>query len=205
MADGKGEGACLRYLTVKNWKQFQHYTDRNPPWIKLHRALLDDYEFSCLQDASKLLLILIWLLASQNEGRIPDDAAFLQKKLSLTKLPDLKPLIDHGFLIAEQVASNTLADSKQNGSDLHLEKRREEKSTSGASKQTPIPKDFGVSKRVAAWAAERGVGNLDKHLEHFVGLARAKDYRYVDWDEALMNAIRNDWAKLTEKKQAFPL
>jgi len=27
-------------LRVKNWGKFQHYKDRNPPWIKLHRGLL---------------------------------------------------------------------------------------------------------------------------------------------------------------------
>src|SRR5690606_19747530 len=33
------------YLTVKNFERFQHYKDRNPPWIKLYNDLLDDYEF----------------------------------------------------------------------------------------------------------------------------------------------------------------
>jgi hypothetical protein len=32
-------------LTPKNWKSFQHYKDRAPAWIKLHKALLDDYNF----------------------------------------------------------------------------------------------------------------------------------------------------------------
>ena len=124
--DGKGQGDCLIYLRVKKWAEFQHYKDRNPPWIKLHRTLLDDYEFSCLQDASKLHLILIWVLASQNDGRIPEDAAFLQKRLSLSKPPDLETLINQGFLIREQDASNALAEGKQGASNLRLEKRREE-------------------------------------------------------------------------------
>ena len=29
-------------LIPKNWSQFQHYKGRRPPWIKLHRALLDE-------------------------------------------------------------------------------------------------------------------------------------------------------------------
>ena len=53
----------MNYLRVKNWEKFQHYKDRTPPWIKLYRDLLNDYEFSCLQDASKAHLMLIWLLA----------------------------------------------------------------------------------------------------------------------------------------------
>jgi hypothetical protein len=103
----------MNYLRVKNWTEFQHYKDRNPPWIKLHRTLLDDYEFSCLQDASKAHLMLIWLFASQKDGLVPDDSEFLKMKLGLETSPDLKLFIDHGLLIPEQVASTTLASSKQ--------------------------------------------------------------------------------------------
>ena len=98
------------YLRIKGWENFQHYKDRSPPWIKLHRDLLRDYEFSCLQDASKLHLMLIWLLASQLDNRIPNDAAWIQKQIGTDDVPNLKALIDMGFLIDD---SNTLADCKQ--------------------------------------------------------------------------------------------
>lgn len=103
----------MEYLTIKNWAEFQHYKDRNPPWIKLHRTLLYDYEFSCLQDASKLHLILIWLLASQSDGKIPDDPKFIQRRLALTSPPNLKQLIELGFLVLEHNDSKVLADCKQ--------------------------------------------------------------------------------------------
>ena len=104
----------MEYLRVKNWEEFQHYKDRNPPWIKLHRTLLDDYEFSCLQDASKAHLMLIWLFASQRDGLVPNNPKFLKMKLGLTQEPNLKWFIDHGLLIPEQDASGVLAESKQN-------------------------------------------------------------------------------------------
>lgn len=118
-----------RYLRIKNWDQFQHYKDRNPPWIKLHRSLLDDYEFSALPDASKGQLMFIWLFASQNEGKIPHDAKFLERKLGFTDPCDLNALISAGFLIEEQSdsggasacastgASNAIASRKQDASD----------------------------------------------------------------------------------------
>jgi hypothetical protein len=62
--------------------------------------------------------------------------------------------------------------------------------------QTPLPEGFAVSDRVAAWAAERSVDHLDQHLESFISKCRAKGYTYADWDEALMGAIRADWAQL---------
>lgn len=106
------------YLHVKNWEQFQHYKDRNPPWIKLHRALLDDYEFSALPDSAKGQLILIWLFASQNEGKIPQDAKFLERKLGLSSECDLDVLVCAGFLIPEQVDSGPLASCKRTDSSL---------------------------------------------------------------------------------------
>lgn len=118
----------MKYYRIKNWQEFQHYKDRNPPWIKLHRALLDDYEFGSLPDMSKAHLMLLWLFASQCGGRVPDDPKFLQAKLSLDKQPDLQLLERYGFLIPEQVASKTLAERKQDDSEaLAFARSREER------------------------------------------------------------------------------
>jgi len=86
-----------RQLSIKNWNTFQHYAKRNPPWIKLHRAILDDYAFCSLPDVSKGHLILLWLFASQNNGMVPYDVPFLERKLFVTGL-DLDRLIEAGFL-----------------------------------------------------------------------------------------------------------
>lgn len=70
----------------------------------------------------------------------------------------------------------------------------------GKSNKTRLPDDFSVSDRVAKWAAEKGFSRLPEHLEYFIGKARAHGYTYVDWDEALMSAVRDDWAKLRNGK-----
>lgn len=103
----------MEYLKVNNWEKFQHYKDRNPPWIKLHRELLTDYQFACLQDASKLHLVLIWLLASQTDNAIPCDSQYLKGVLHLEAEPDLNELINSGFLMREQDESEALAECKQ--------------------------------------------------------------------------------------------
>lgn len=95
----------IQYLEVKNWDKFQHYKDRSPPWIKVHRELLDDYEFTRLQDASKLHLILIWVLASQLDNRIPNDPAWIAKKIGATEIINLNILIAKNFLSVVQDAS----------------------------------------------------------------------------------------------------
>lgn len=95
----------MTWATIKNWAEFQHYKDRSPPWLKLHRKLLDDRTFQSLPLASKALAPMLWLLAAENmEGRVNIDPAELEWRLRW-KLSDinagLKPLIDRGFLILD--------------------------------------------------------------------------------------------------------
>jgi uncharacterized protein YdaU (DUF1376 family) len=59
-----------------------------------------------------------------------------------------------------------------------------------------LPTDFAISERVKTWAESKGFQSLDAHLEHFVGWARASGRAYADWDQAFMNAVREDWAKV---------
>jgi hypothetical protein len=98
-------------IRIKNWNTHQHYKHRSPPWIKLHTSLLEDYEFECLQDDSKLHLILIWLLASRSKDihadgdpLLPNDEDYITKKAGLKQKVNLQPLIDSGFIIREAVS-----------------------------------------------------------------------------------------------------
>ena len=62
-------------LKVKNWETFQHYKNRNPPWIRLYRGLLDDIEFNSLSGNAAKHLVMIWLVAAESselDGSIPD-------------------------------------------------------------------------------------------------------------------------------------
>lgn len=98
----------MKTYAIKNWDSFQHYKKRNPPWIKLHRAILDDYAFCSLPDVVKAHLILLWAYASQNNGMVPDDVPFLERKLSITDL-NLDLLVERGFLIDPANANLRLA------------------------------------------------------------------------------------------------
>jgi hypothetical protein len=67
-----------------------------------------------------------------------------------------------------------------------------------------MPEGFCLSDKVRAWAEEKGHWRLEDHLESFKAKCAANGYKYVDWDAALMNAIRDDWAKLGAKPTARP-
>lgn len=67
---------------------------------------------------------------------------------------------------------------------------------------SPLPEGFGISDRVTKWAAQHGLaGVLELHFEAFVSTCKAKGYTYVDWDEAFMNAVRKNWAKIEPPRQ----
>lgn len=125
------------YIEVKNFDKFQHYKDRNPIWIKLYYELLDDYEFSRLDDAAKWLAVGLWMLASRCGNRIPNDSEWIAKRLSLKAKPNLNALLGSGFIsivAMEQSASNALASRYQ---DACLEKETE--------KETEKKKDLGAA------------------------------------------------------------
>lgn len=79
-------------------------------WIKLHRSLLDDYEFACLPVASRALAPLLWLLASEYEGgqiSLSTKAIAFRLRMSERELiAALNPLIESGFFVDD---SNALA------------------------------------------------------------------------------------------------
>lgn len=87
---------------VKNFETFQHYKDRSPPWIKLYNALLDDYAFGCLPDATKMHLVAIWLLASRAANELPYDPQWIAKRISATESVNLDALRDAGFILVNQ-------------------------------------------------------------------------------------------------------
>jgi hypothetical protein len=104
------------YLKVENWNEYQHYKHRDPPWIKLYHRLIDNYEYGCLQDASKLLLFSLYMLAARTNNRIPADPEWIKSKAMMSQEIDLSELIAAGFISCSgnvatryQPASNPLA------------------------------------------------------------------------------------------------
>ncbi len=114
-------------LQPKNWSSFQHYTNRRPPWVKLHHSLLDDYEFHCLPVASKALAPMLWLLASEyQDGKISltdREVAFRMRMVETDFAEAIEPLIGAGFFNRfndgraerKQVASKMLASKSKCG------------------------------------------------------------------------------------------
>lgn len=59
-------------MRIKNWSKFQHFKDRRPPWVKLYRDILDDIEWHELDPQAAKVLVMLWLIASEDDGNLPD-------------------------------------------------------------------------------------------------------------------------------------
>jgi hypothetical protein len=126
-------------ITPKDWADFQHYKDRDPPWIKLHKKLLDNYEFHLLPDASQALAPKLWLLASEfKDGVIEGTEQKICFRLHTTigKLNDaLMPLVEAGFFTVEHGASEVIA-AREHGASPRRDKAEEQVETQG---ETEVP------------------------------------------------------------------
>lgn len=123
------------YIRITDWKKFQHYKKRNPPWVKLYSWILDDDDFDCLPDDSKLLFFCLLPFASRRKNHIRLDFAWLQKKLPIKKeitKDTLQPLVTAEFVECYQDDSNMIAGGKQDATpetetkpNLETERERE--------------------------------------------------------------------------------
>ena len=109
----------MNYLRVKNWSQFQHYSKRRPPWIKLYGSLLDDDVFLGLSELEQWQLVRIWMFASKasrftidEKGTVVpvvvfDEVTLRRGTRSVKKIP-LVRFVTEGWLIP--VAESDLVD-----------------------------------------------------------------------------------------------
>jgi len=98
-------------MRIKNWTKFQHFKDRRPPWVKLYRDILDDLEWHELDPLAAKVLVMLWLIASENDGRIPDNKT-LAFRLRLTELKTKEIIIKLSHWL-EQDDINTISEQYQ--------------------------------------------------------------------------------------------
>jgi hypothetical protein len=143
-----------RILRIKGWARFQHYKHRRPPWIRLHRSLLDDPTWHGLPLASRALAPMLWLLASESELGIIDCAsdvlAFRLRLASSVLAEALNPLISVGWIIESADASSVLASCKQHATSEYRDQSPDDliQSLTDAARE-PAP-DVGAPARAPA-------------------------------------------------------
>jgi hypothetical protein len=126
-------------MRIKNWTKFQHFKDRRPPWVKLYRDILDDLEWHELDPLAAKVLVMLWLIASENEGQIPDNKT-LAFRLRLTEVKTKEIIIKLSHWL-EQDDINKISKGYQvdlpereteTETELETETKREKNATSVA-------------------------------------------------------------------------
>lgn len=180
---------------VKNWHKFQHYKDRNPPWVKLHYEIMTSLDWVMVSDAGKLLAVVCIMLASRDGGRVPGDPSYVKRVAYLDKIPDFQPLVKCGFLIVladdskpEQALANARPETEAYSTDT-------ERGSVVSARDKKITLDELTVDHIKDWLEEKHKqGRYLNHdaafiLEHFKDYCRSRNKKYTDYVAAYRNAF----------------
>ena len=93
------------YIHIVGWEAMQHYKKPKPPWIKVYRDILNEYDFMNLTVDLKYTLFALWLLAAETDNSIIDDEEYIRDRLRLTEVPDLDKLVEAGYITRDREKS----------------------------------------------------------------------------------------------------
>jgi hypothetical protein len=142
-------------MKIKNWTKFQHFKDRRPPWVKLYRDILDDLEWHELDPLAAKVLVMLWLIASENNGRIPDNKT-LAFRLRLTEVKTKEIIIKLSHWL-EQDDMTTISEQYQSDStERETERETETKTKTKRESATVVACPPDVSQQIwGDWVALR--------------------------------------------------
>ena len=180
---------------IKNWHQFQHFKDRKPPWIKLYRDLLDDVHWHDLDPKAAKHLVMIWLVASEYDGELPDikTLAFRLRVLE-NEAKSIVSKLSHWLIqtdisvISERYQVDSLEIETEKETEREVEGKRETK------RATRLPDTWHPR-------AEDGLDNLElaKFRDYWKAVPGQKGTK-LDWDATWRNWLRTAGKSPTNAK-----
>lgn len=178
-----------KFLRIVNWDRFQHYKDRNPPWIKLHRDLLTSETWVSSDNDSRVLAIAIMMLAAATGNHIPASPRYIQRVAYLDREPDLAPLVGLNFIEIYEVsddASKPLAVARP---ETETDSEKEDSVEANASPDAVASKGpTAIELRAAVFSSGvdllTSTGSTDKNARSMLGRWRS-DYG----DAAVLDAL----------------
>ena len=184
-------------MRIKHWNKFQHFKDRKPPWVKLYRDLLDDLDWHELDAQASKVLVMLWLIASEDEGRIPPTKTLaFRLRMTEKQTNDCLNKLSHWL---EQDDISTISERYQDDS-LETETEREtetekEIETKRGTKGSRLSADFVLPEDwIAFCQQERQDLNpqkvFDGFKDYWVAKAGAAGVK-LDWLATWRNWVRN--------------
>lgn len=96
--EARPAAATIRYFRIPDFDKLQHYKNRNPPWVKLYRELILDYEFQQYDEVTRFHGIALLILASASGNKIPNDPRWVAGQIGAHAPVDLARLYEAGLL-----------------------------------------------------------------------------------------------------------
>lgn len=121
---------------IKGWEQFQHFKDRRPPWIKLYRDLLDDIQWHELSAQSAKILVMLWLIASENDGYLPDTKT-LAFRLRCTEKVLIQAVSELSHWLVTEISERYHSDHLETETETEKETEKETEDSSAALRVAP--------------------------------------------------------------------
>ena len=189
-------------MKIKNWSKFQHFKDRRPPWIKLYRDILDDIDWHQLDPLASKVLVMCWLIASEDDGNLPEikTLAFrlrMTEKQTSECISKLSHWLEHDDI--NMISSGYQTDSTE--TETETEKKKEKKATVVAAPE-------GVSQEVwDSFVKQRKASRAV--ITPVVINTIASEAKKAGWtlEKALQECAARGWrgfkAEWVEKKQTF--
>jgi len=189
-------------MKIKNWAKFQHFKDRRPPWVKLYRDILDDIEWHELDPQAAKVLVMLWLIASEDDGNLPDI-----KKLAFRLRMTEKQTSDCIFKLSHWVERDDIKPISERYRDdrLETETEREKEGETKAEKKTqrgtrlpvdcllpPDWADFCHHERPELVARKV----FDEFKDYWIAQPGQKGVK-TDWDATWRNWVRRQNAPKT--------
>jgi hypothetical protein len=180
---------------IKNWHQFQHFKDRKPPWIKLYRDLLDDVDWHDLDPKAAKHLVMIWLVASEYDGELPDMKTLaFRLRVSENEAKSIVSKLSHWLIqtdisvISERYQVDSLEIETEKETEREVEGKRETK------RATRLPDTWHPR-------AEDGLDNLElaKFRDYWRAVPGQKGVK-LDWDATWRNWLRTAGKSPTNAK-----
>ncbi len=195
-------------MKIRNWDKFQHFKDRRPPWIKLYRDILEDPDWHALDGEMAKHLVMLWLIASENDGNLPDIRKIsFRLRIREDKAKQLLNSLSH-WLVQDDItlisdryhddAPETETETETEKKDIVREnkKSRVEETTDHFEvwyAAYPLHKGRGAALRAYRTAhTKTGWGQLLEGAQAFARQCAGKDPQFIPYPASWLNKER--WA-----------
>ena len=199
-------------MRIKNWTKFQHFKDRKPPWVKLYRDLLDDIDWHELDPLPAKVLCMLWLIASEDDGYIPElKTLSFRLRLPIKTTKDCITKLTHWLeqddinVISKEYQNDSLETETETERETEI-KREKEKETEAKTKASRLSPNWKLSDDDYNFCrSERPDLDPQKIAESFKDywISKPKDASKTDWSATWRNWVRRQDISKNKQKSFY--